>query len=749
MITPDNTAKQSMSESTARELKSSQPDWIPTRAEAVKFALSYAALGMVCVLVFGWLLPRPVEHRTWEGGVDTCKGWLFVSVPAVLLGLALDRYFRRIRQSAHQLRERAERWHFALKGVGDGVWDWKVTTNEVFFGPRWKAMLGFAPHELGSTWAEWETRVHPADLSRVLAELQRHLDDLTPAYVSEHRIRCKDGDYKWVLHRGRVVQRTAERKPLRVIGTQSDISERKRAEQALSASEDLFRTLVEFGPSGVFVQAGGKFRYVNHAAARMFGPVSRDRLHGQPVMERFHPDCHARVRERIRILKEECRPVPPVEEKCVRLDGTAFEAEFTEMPFVFDGEPGALVFFVEVTERKRLEAQLRQAQKLEAVGQLAGGVAHDFNNILSAIMVYTGLLQMNPRLDAETRQTLSDLITEARRAASLARQLLMFSRRSVLSVKPLDVNTVVANLLSMLTRLIGEQIDLRFEGQTGLSRVEADAGMLEQVVMNLVINARDAMAKGGRITISTAAVELNAEQVRCNQDRRPGRFICLAVADAGCGMEEATLRRLFEPFFTTKEAGKGTGLGLATVHGIVAQHNGWVEVESEVGRGTTFRVLLPALAEAEVGNAPRAQAALPVRGGAECILVVEDDELLRQLIGQSLRVLGYRVHEAENGREALRLWQTAGAQVDLLLTDQVMPEGLTGVELAKQLGDLKPGLKVIISSGYSAESLQTGVADMAGVVYLPKPYAAKTLAEVVRDCLDQESLTARHGNEQH
>jgi CheY-like chemotaxis protein len=385
-----------------------------------------------------------------------------------------------------------------------------------------------------------------------------------------------------------------------------------------------------------------------------------------------------------------------------------------------------------------LESQLRQAQKLEAVGQLAGGVAHDFNNILAAMMMHLGLLQMNAALDAETQQALKELDAQTRRAAALTRQLLMFSRRSVLAVRPLDLNEVVANLLKMLSRLIGEQIELRFDGMAGLPPVGADAGMLEQVLMNLVVNARDAMPKGGCITIRTRCEDLGGRDIRLNPNRRSGRFVSLAVADTGTGMEEATLKRIFEPFFTTKEAGKGTGLGLATVHGIVAQHRGWVEVESAPGQGTTFRVFLPSMVEATEPVAPVAPRE-ELRRGRETVLLVEDDAKVRRSVCQALQALGYRVYEAANGQDAVRLWQEVGVQVQLLLTDMVMPEGMTGLELVESLQALKPGLKAIISSGYSAEIVQAGVPSEKGIVYLPKPYATKTLAEIVRQCLDDPS----------
>lgn len=396
------------------------------------------------------------------------------------------------------------------------------------------------------------------------------------------------------------------------------------------------------------------------------------------------------------------------------------------------------VVWTDITERMRLESQLRQSQKLEAIGQLAGGVAHDFNNILAAILMQLGLLQMNPDLDDETSQALTELEAEARRAASLTRQLLMFSRRSVLEVKPLDLNDVVKDLLKMLSRLIGEQIRLSFEGYTGvLPRVTADAGMLEQVLMNLVVNARDAMPGGGRLTITTAVEELTKESASHNAERKSGRFVSLSVSDTGTGIKQEILERIFEPFFTTKEPGKGTGLGLATVHGIVAQHKGWVEVASEVGKGTTFQVFLPAGVESD-SAASTDLPIVPLQRGGETLLLVEDEPNVRRTVGQTLRALGYQVYEAENGQQAMILWQKHASEVDLLISDMVMPEGITGLELAERLRADRPSLRVIISSGYSSELFQAGGIKNEGIWYLPKPYAAKVLAQTVRDCMDRQ-----------
>jgi two-component system cell cycle sensor histidine kinase/response regulator CckA len=516
-----------------------------------------------------------------------------------------------------------------------------------------------------------------------------------------------------------------------------DVTGRKQMESILRENEKRFRALVENAPDGIYVELDMRFAYVNQNAIRLFGAETSVQLVGMPVLGRCHPGSRALAAERLRLLNDERKGALPLGQRYLRLDGTPFDVEVSGVPLNYEGRDGGLVFFRDVTDRKRLEDQLRQAQKLEAIGQLAGGVAHDFNNILAATLMKISLLSEEPSASDEIKAGLQELETEAQRAASLTRQLLMFSRRSVLKIERLDLNAILGDLLKMLRRLIGEHINLRFEAASALSAVEADAGMMEQVVMNLAVNARDAMPKGGQLAITTGSAQFDAVGLLEHPSRRPGCFVCLAVADLGCGMDERTLKRIFEPFFTTKEVGKGTGLGLATVSGIVAQHNGWVEVESEVGKGSTFRVYLPAVDKALVAATSKAAPERP-RRGHETILLAEDEPAVRQVLGQCLRALGYRVFETSNGREALAEWEKHGPEIDLLFTDMVMPEGLTGWELGEQLRESRPGLKVIITSGYSAEMTSQGMPTEAGVVYLPKPYQASVLAATVRACLDEK-----------
>ncbi len=391
----------------------------------------------------------------------------------------------------------------------------------------------------------------------------------------------------------------------------------------------------------------------------------------------------------------------------------------------------------DITHRLSLEAQLRQAQKMESVGQLAAGVAHDFNNMLTIIQGHAGMLTVRPALPPEVLDSTQAIYFAAERAAGLTRQLLMFSRKNVMQPKPLDLREVVTHMSKMLRRLIGETITLDFHPPPEIPIVQADAGMVEQVIMNLAVNARDAMPKGGTLIINTSPVELDDAYLATHPEARAGSFVCLRVTDSGCGMDAATLNRIFEPFFTTKEVGKGTGLGLATVYGIVKQHEGWVEVASEVGKGSTFSVFFPASAQLAEAKAVEAAPAAEVPGGKETILVVEDERVLRDMAHIILEGCGYNVLEAGSGLEALHLWDRHQGAIDLVLTDVVMPEGMSGMDLAQKLQASKPSLKIIFASGYSMDDIDADFMREKRALFLQKPYTHVTLANAVRQCLDQ------------
>ena len=427
----------------------------------------------------------------------------------------------------------------------------------------------------------------------------------------------------------------------------------------------------------------------------------------------------------------------------LRFDGQEFPLEASISRLEMEGSRFLTVTCRDISERiaaeetrKNLEAQLRQAQKLEAIGQLAGGVAHDFNNLLTVINGNAALLIGQGRLDAEGVGLARQVIEAAERAASLTRQLLMFSRKQPLRLTDLDLNEITQKMTRMLHRILGEDISLRTSCESGLPPIHGDVGMVEQTLLNLAVNARDAMPTGGTITITTALRRFAAADLREHPDSVAGTFVCLSVADTGTGIAAANLPHIFEPFFTTKDVNKGTGLGLAMVYGVVKQHHGWIEVATAAGKGTTFRIYLPALPARETSK-PQREPSLQLPPGKETVLVVEDEPALRSLVQNVLARCGYTVLMAGSGNEAIGIWDPNRDRVDLLLTDIIMPDGLTGRQLAEKFLAEKPGLKVIYTSGYSPETAGLQSGELEGRLFLPKPYSPSQLAQCVREALDE------------
>ncbi|MFO1501628.1 MAG: response regulator [Verrucomicrobiota bacterium] len=392
--------------------------------------------------------------------------------------------------------------------------------------------------------------------------------------------------------------------------------------------------------------------------------------------------------------------------------------------------------YIDITDRKQLEEQLRQSQKMEAIGQLAGGVAHDFNNLLTIIRSYTTLILESEQLAPEIADQLKQVCKAADRAADLTRQLLAYGRRQVMRRQQLDLNELVTNLAKMLSRILGEDIALEVQCSSAPCPVEADWTMIEQILLNLAANARDAMMKGGRLTLQTSTGEFLAGSLPQHPEARPGPYACLAVSDSGCGIDPAILPRIFEPFFTTKDVGKGTGLGLATVYGIVKLHKGWTQVETKLQQGTTFRIYLP-LHTQPAQHASEVAPPLAANVGSATILFVEDEPALRKVARTVLERSGYRILEAGTGLEALAVWKDHHARIDVLITDMVMPAGLTGRELATRLHQDKPELKVLYTSGYSDELVASNGVAPDEADFLPKPYSPQMLLSALRATINR------------
>jgi PAS domain S-box-containing protein len=521
------------------------------------------------------------------------------------------------------------------------------------------------------------------------------------------------------------------------VSSEQNVAARKQAEMALRDSEQLFSVFMANLPVATFIKdQEGNMLFANKFLQDTFGwrqwegKSTGDLFPGELARQITEADREA-LRQGLLVVQE------------TNMDARGHERIFEtyRFPIRVEGKPVLLGgVAVDITERRELEAQLRQAQKMEGIGRLAGGVAHDFNNMLAVIRGNAELLLMNAeQFDGPTNDCLKQVIAAAERAANLTRQLLAFGRNQIMRAQPSDLNEVVGNLTKMFKRIIGEDIDLQCQFVADLPSVEADIGMIEQIIVNLVVNARDAMPRGGKLLITTDITNVDLAYTHTHLEARAGKFVSLTVSDTGTGITPEHLPRIFEPFFTTKESGKGTGLGLAMVYGIVKQHQGWVEVSSRVGEGSIFKVFLPALPP-RPRTAASSEPDAALRGGTETILLVEDDSGVRMTTRRVLESLGYRVCEATSAREALEIWRGRPEEIALLLTDVIMPESVTGRELAEQLRAERPGLKVIFLSGYAEDvaGRDTDFIRRTKSRFLQKPCSSRTLLATVRECLDED-----------
>ncbi|HZG44304.1 MAG TPA: PAS domain-containing protein [Longimicrobium sp.] len=632
------------------------------------------------------------------------------------------------RATLDALRASEERYHLVSLATNDIIYDWDLLqgrlTRNMAIG-----LLGYSHAQIPQTLEWFLEHLHPDDTARVRASLQRFLADEDLFWSEDYRFRRADGSYAHVYDRAHLV-RGDDGRPERMIGAMVDVSQRDAADAALHHQALLLDTVEQ---AVIATDLQGNITYWNRFAQELYG-WRRDEVLGRPVLEVTPAD--EMVAEAAEILRRlACGESWSGQFRLQRKDGGTFLAQVTNTPIC--GPSGELVGVVgvsfDITERRELEEQLRQAQKMEAVGQLAGGVAHDFNNLLTVIQGTVELLKADlPEADP-VREDIHQIGEAAERAAGLTRQLLAFSRRQILKPQQVNLGGLIGGMLPMLKRLIGEDVELRFQAGAAAAEVEADPGQLEQVLLNLVVNARDAIpATGGRIVVETHEVQVRAADEAFDPGVPPGRYAMMVVSDSGVGMPEEVRRRVFEPFFTTKDPGKGTGLGLSTVYGIVKQSGGYIFVDSASGTGTTFRVYLPSRTTPGPAR-PAAPPALPT--GTETVLLIEDEEAVRSLTRRVLTRHGYTVLEARDGHQALALARVHGARIHLVISDVVMPE-MSGPTAAGQITSLIGEVPVLYMSGYTDDDILRRGIQTADAHFLQKPFSPHTVLAQVRSLLD-------------
>ncbi len=656
-----------------------------------------------------------------------------------------------------QLRESEFRWKYALEGAGDGVWDWNSGTGEALYSRRWKEMLGYSEEDIADTPAAWELLLHPDDAPAVLAIVDAFARSTSQTYEAEYRMRCKDGSWKWIRGRGMAVTRDEAGLPMRTIGTHTDITRLKESESALRVTveqlaseqqrvkvilEHAHDAFIAVAPDGVVTDWSGKAETLLGWSAR--DAVGRDlaKLIVPPALRAAHNAGFRRFVE----TGQGTLARNVIEVNAQHRDGALIPVELALAGFPQAGGYAVSAFIRDISERKvaqRLEVQrtqaldearsaLQHAQRLEAVGKLTGGIAHDFNNVLHIISGNVQLMQSMSAGDERLQKRLKSMQSAVERGAKLSSQLLSFARRQPLQPVVVNLQRTLLDMDDLLQRALGGAVQIRFDTADGLWNTQVDRGQLENVVLNLVINARDAMPGGGTVTVALANATVDPEHARRMVDLPAGDYVRLSVADTGTGMNAEVRAVAFEPFFTTKPVGQGTGLGLSMAYGFVKQSGGHIELDSEPGKGTTVVIYLP---RSQLAEAPgRVVREAPAQGGSETILVVEDDPDVRATAVNMLGELGYQVLHAEDGESALRIISGAVA-IDVLFTDVVMPGPVTSTELAARARVLLPQLCVLFTSGYTRNALTTDGRLDVGVKLLGKPYRREELANKIREVL--------------
>ncbi|PYO50115.1 MAG: hybrid sensor histidine kinase/response regulator [Gemmatimonadetes bacterium] len=636
------------------------------------------------------------------------------------------------REAERAVRVTDERFKFVAKATNDVIWDWDLRTNSLVWNDSVETVFGHKQNRIYPEIQWWRDHLHVQDRDRVIGGLQAVIDGGGTSWSDHYRYRRADGTYANVMDRG-YVARDNTGAAIRVIGAMTDITERSRSEAAIRFQAQLLnavqQAVVATDPDGLVI-------FWNTFAEKLYGWAA-DEAVGKPI-EELTPSPFLR-QHASEIFERGAAGESWTGEFLVQgKAGKAFPALLTTSP-VRDEHNIVLGFVrvsIDLTERRNLEEQFRQSQKMDAVGRLAGGIAHDFNNLLTVIRLNTEIIMEGLDPTDPRSEDVKQIRSAAERASSLTRQLLAFSRKQILQPRVLDMNSVVSSVEPMLRRLIGEDIVIG-SNCTARGYVVADPGQLEQILVNLVVNARDAMPQGGRISIETQNAELDETYTSEHAPVVPGRYVMLAVGDTGVGMTRDTREHAFDPFFTTKEAGKGTGLGLATVYGIVKQSGGYVWIYSEPGQGTTLKLYFPEVSSAAAFKTGEYKIMAKEQArGSETILLVEDEEAVRGLTSRILEKQGYRVIAAQHGREAMDIATKEAGHIDLVLTDIVMP-GMNGRGLVERLAGIRPRIKSLYMSGYTDDDIVRRGFIEPSKSFLQKPFTSEALLQTVRKVLDE------------
>src|SRR6266404_4165288 len=692
---------------------------------------------LLTVALASFLLPNPAvpqDFHTLYVLPQAVRGLVALVFLFDLYTIYQHLQIHRIRR---QLIEREELFHLISENAADMIAVVDLEGRRIFNSLSYQKILGYSPEQLQES-SGFE-QIHPDDRERV-KNAAKEARETGAGTVLEYRFRQNNGNWM-VLESVASVIRNENGEPEKLVIVNRDITERKKVQEALVRSEASFRSLVEGAPHGIYrATTTGQFLQVNPALQRMLGYESAQEL--------FKADLATQVFRNIsdyQLMNESlanANELKDIELEWKRSDGEPIVVRCSgHRVDAKDGGPGYFEVFAEdVTEKRTLGRQLRMAQKMEAIGRLSGGIAHDFNNLLGVIIGYSGVLKKSLDKSQPTYEYAMEIEKAGQRAASLTRQLLASSRQQVLTPSVLSLNALVSDMEKMLPRLLGEDIEVSLSLEPELGNVKADQSQIEQVIMNLAVNARDAMPTGGKMQVQTSNVQLDLVYTWNHPGSKVGEYVLLAVTDTGMGMDAGTLTHIFEPFFTTKERGKGTGLGLATVYGIVKQSNGYISVESTPGKGTAFKMYLPRVEDQPVVAKPEVVSPDSLRG-SETILLVEDSGPLRELAKSFLKSAGFRVFSAESGEDALEVGNRFGGTFDLLLTDVVMP-GMNGRILAEHLLPRHPGMRVLYMSGYTDGFIAGHGVLEPGTHLLHKPFTEEVLIRRVREILDDRKNAA-------